>query len=259
MTGRQSYRSRLILFADYFFGPPTFVYQKFNYLLPRIFQILDKVDSVIQVHGTSSQPWHKEIFAWMHTSRLIGFLLECEFNHVKREKCEKIDKRLKTLLVLESFLFALFQRTWRKKKTRELKLKFVFVLAVSHHDRSNHDRRIMSENPRSNEISSNKGSRSIEVYFPILFYKYFGTLITGRFMEDGRLIGGHLMEAQLYTEWDDNHVCIINQWKGWEEILHDGMRKSPPRTERSYNTALLNRDMLWQKFPRDKWRNAVLR
>ena len=46
----------------------------------------------------------------MHISRLIGFLLECEFNHVKREKCEKIDKKLKTLLVLESFLFALFQR-----------------------------------------------------------------------------------------------------------------------------------------------------
>ena len=110
MTGRQSYRSRLILFADYLFGPPTFEYQKFNSLLPRIFQILDKVDSVIQVHGTSSQPWHKEIFAWMHISRLIGFLLECEFNHVKREKCEKIDKKLKTLLVLESFLFALFQR-----------------------------------------------------------------------------------------------------------------------------------------------------
>ena len=38
----------------------------------------------------------------MHISRLIGFLLECEFNHV--------DKKLKTLLVLESFLFALFQR-----------------------------------------------------------------------------------------------------------------------------------------------------
>ena len=47
----------------------------------------------------------------MHTSRLIGFLLECEFNHVKREKCEKIDKKLKTLLVLESFQFVLFQRT----------------------------------------------------------------------------------------------------------------------------------------------------
>ena len=41
---------------------------------------------------------------------LHGFLLECEFNYVKREKCEKIDKKLKTLLVLESFLFALFQR-----------------------------------------------------------------------------------------------------------------------------------------------------
>ena len=31
----------------------------------------------------------------MHTSRLIGFLLECEFNHVKREKCKKIDKKIK--------------------------------------------------------------------------------------------------------------------------------------------------------------------
>ena len=72
----------------------------------------------------------------------------------------------------------------------------------------------MSENPGSNEIRGIKGSCSIEVYFPILFYKYFGTLITGRLMEDGRLIGGHLKEVQLYTEWDDNHVCIINQGKG---------------------------------------------
>ena len=47
--------------------------------------------------------------------------------------------------------------------------------------------------------------------FPFLFYNYFGTLITGRLMEDGCLIGGLLMEVQLYTEWDDNHVCIINQ------------------------------------------------
>ena len=46
-------------------------------------------------------------------------------------------------------------------------------------------------------------------------------MITGRLMEDGRLIGGHLMEVQLYTEYDNNHVCIINQWKGGEEILHD--------------------------------------
>ena len=74
----------------------------------------------------------------------------------------------------------------------------------------------MPENAGSNEISRNKGSRSIKVYFPILFYKYLGTLITGRVMEDGcliggRLIGGHLIEFQRYTEWDDNHVCIINQ------------------------------------------------
>ena len=46
--------------------------------------------------------------------------------------------------------------------------------------------------------------------------------MTGRLMADGWLIGGHLMEVQLYTEWDDNHVsCIRNQWKG-EEIAHDG-------------------------------------
>ena len=31
--------------------------------------------------------------------------------------------------------------------------------------------------------------------FPFLFYNYFGALITGRLMEDGRLIGGHLMEV----------------------------------------------------------------
>ena len=29
-------------------------------------------------------------------------------------------------------------------------------------------------------------------------------------MEDGRLIGGHLMEVRVYTEWDDNHVCTSN-------------------------------------------------
>ena len=29
LTGKQSYRSRLILFADYCFGPPTFVYRLF--------------------------------------------------------------------------------------------------------------------------------------------------------------------------------------------------------------------------------------
>ena len=32
-----------------------------------------------------------------------------------------------------------------------------------------------------------------EVSFPILFYTYFGTLITGRLTE-----GGHLMGVQLY-------------------------------------------------------------
>ena len=32
-------------------------------------------------------------------------------------------------------------------------------------------------------------------YFPFLFYNYFGALITGRLMENGCLIGGHLMEV----------------------------------------------------------------
>ena len=70
--------------------------------------------------------WHKKReISWMHASRLIGFLLEREFNHVKREKCKK-KILIKTLLVL-------FQRTWRMKlfaKTGERKLKFVFVLAL---------------------------------------------------------------------------------------------------------------------------------
>ena len=30
-------------------------------------------------------------------------------------------------------------------------------------------------------------------------------------MEDGCLIGGHLMEVLLYTEWGDNHVCMSNK------------------------------------------------
>ena len=128
---------------------------------------------------------------------------------------------------------------------------------------SNHDRRIMSENPGSNEISSNKGSRSRGIYFPILFYIHFGTLITGRLMEDGRLIGGHLMEVELYTEWDDNHVCIDNKsvkglrWNPTWWVL--SLKKSPANWKIIDNKALLNRDILWQRFPRDKWPNAVLR
>ena len=113
---------------------------------------------------------------------------------------------------------------------------------------SNHDSRIMSENPGSNEISSNKGSRSVEVYFPILFYKYFGSLITGRLMEDGRLIGGHLMEVRLYTEWDDNHVCIINQWNGWEEILHDGYyRWKSPCERKDQQHGFIKQTHAWTK------------
>ena len=53
-------------------------------------------------------------------------------------------------------------------------------------------------------LESHKGDRDdrfIEVAaqsrfnFPFLFYNYFGTSITGRLMEDGCLIGGHLMEV----------------------------------------------------------------
>ena len=137
----------------------------------------------------------------MHTSRLIVFLLECEFNHVKREKCKKIDKKTKNTTCPRIVSVCPLPKDLKKEKDPRASLYSV-VLVVSHHDRSNHDRRIMSENPRSNEISSNKGSRSIDVYFPILFYQYFGSLITGRLMEDGRLIGGRLMEVEL----DDNHV-----------------------------------------------------
>ena len=42
-------------FAEFFFDLPTFVYYKFNPLLPCIFQILIKVNNVIQVYGMSSQ------------------------------------------------------------------------------------------------------------------------------------------------------------------------------------------------------------
>ena len=42
-------------FADYFFNLLNFVYQKFNTPLPRIFQISEKLNNIIQVHGMSSQ------------------------------------------------------------------------------------------------------------------------------------------------------------------------------------------------------------
>ena len=97
--GRQSCRSRLrLLNCDYLFGLLTFVY--FNAVLPHIFQlILDKVTWHYSSSWlTSSQGWHKcevtqEIFAWMHVSRLIGFLLKHEFNHVRRGKCKKIKQK----------------------------------------------------------------------------------------------------------------------------------------------------------------------
>ena len=61
-------------------------------------------------------------------------------------------------------------------------------------------------------------------------------MITGRLMEDG-----HLIKVQLYTEWDDNHVYLINQWK----VLL--LKKSPANRKIIDNTVLLNRDILWQK------------
>ena len=77
-------------------------------------------------------------------------------------------------------------------------------------------------------------------------------MITGRLMEAGRLIGGHLLEVQLYTEWHDNHVCIINQWKGWEEILHDHEKILCDLKDHIIDDmALLKRDMSWHKFRRD--------
>ena len=42
-------------FANYFFNLLNFVYQKFNTPLPRIFQISEKLNNIIQVHGMSSQ------------------------------------------------------------------------------------------------------------------------------------------------------------------------------------------------------------
>ena len=77
-------------------------------------------------------------------------------------------------------------------------------------------------------------------------------MITGRLMENGCLIDGHLMQVQLYTEWDDNYVCIINQWKGGEEILHDHEKILCDLKDHVIDdTALLKRDMLWHKFRRD--------
>ena len=58
------------------------------------------------------------------------------------------------------------------------------------------------------------------------------------------IMNAALMEVQLYTEWDDNHVCIINQWKGGEVILHDGYyrwKNFPMIWKIIDNTALLNK------------------
>ena len=58
------------------------------------------------------------------------------------------------------------------------------------------------------------------------------------------IMNAALMEVQLYTEWDDDHVCIINQWTSWEVILHDGYyrwKNSPVIWKIIDNTALLHR------------------
>ena len=41
----------------------------------------------IKIHKCEITP---EIFARLHASRLIGFLLKLEFNHVRGEKCKNI-------------------------------------------------------------------------------------------------------------------------------------------------------------------------
>ena len=41
----------------------------------------------IKIHKCEMTP---EIFARLHASRLIGFLLKLEFNHVRREECKNI-------------------------------------------------------------------------------------------------------------------------------------------------------------------------
>ena len=48
--------------------------------------------------------------------------------------------------------------------------------------------------------------------------------------------------------YEYGHVCIINQWKGWDEIL----QWVPCELKDHWQHGLLKRDMLWQKFPRDK-------
>ena len=75
-------------------------------------------------------------------------------------------------------------------------------------------------------------------------------MITGGLMEDGCLIGDHLMEVQLKTEWDDNHVCIINQWKGGEEILHDHDKILSDLKDRTQQRGRIKKTHTLTKFPR---------
>ena len=52
----------------------------------------------IKIHKCEMTP---AIFARLHASRLIGFLLKLAFNHVRREKCKGLEGK-NCLLRLES-------------------------------------------------------------------------------------------------------------------------------------------------------------
>ena len=67
------------------------------------------------------------------------------------------------------------------------------------------------------------------------------------------------MEVQLYTEWDDNHVCTINQLKGGEEILHDHEKIPCDLKDHRQHGLIKKRYTLYQSFPEIKEPNAFLR
>ena len=60
----------------------------------------------IKIHKCEMTP---EIFARLHASRLIGFLLKLDFNHVRREKCKGLEGK-NCLLRLKSWSWSLYWR-----------------------------------------------------------------------------------------------------------------------------------------------------
>ena len=60
----------------------------------------------IKIHKCEMTP---AIFARVHASRLIGFLLKLAFNHVRREKCKGLEGK-NCLLRLESWSWSLYWR-----------------------------------------------------------------------------------------------------------------------------------------------------